>query len=159
GTTFWALCNCSSTVLRRLTTSGGIVDEVDTASLGQPIRPEAAAFDPAASVLWVYGFPASSSATRLLRIDSAAEPDVLLGAFDLPVFARAMTWDGASLWLLTAFPQRLVQLDPTTVRVVRTLATPDGVSWEGVAAAPGGAFHLIGRDFDTNQGVFVTVKP
>jgi hypothetical protein len=160
GATFWALCDCSMTLARRLTTGGGIADEVDTASLGQPIQPRAAAFDPVAGVLWVYGFKASSSTARLLSIDSAAEPDVLLGAFDLPVFAKAMTWDGTSLWLLTDFPQRLLQLDPTTVRVVRTLTIPDEVvSWEGIAAAPGGAFHLIGHDFDANKGVFITVKP
>lgn len=155
---FWTHCGCGvGQEAQRQTAAGTTVDTIDTRDLGDEIGIYAIAYDPVARVLYLHGSSYSRGKGRLLRVDSDAEPDVLLGAADLPVSLAGMTWDGTQLWGLIGGSLGVVRIDPATNRAVATYEVPDAsVEWQGIAAV-GSRLYLIGRK--DGAGVLVAATP
>jgi hypothetical protein len=160
GTDFWAHCGCGgSQDAQRRTMAGATVDSVDTETdLADRIGIRGIAYDGVGNVLFLHGRSANTGVQRLLRVNSNAEPDVLLGAVDFPVPLRSMTWDGANLWAIVSFsPPVVIRVDVNTATATATYAVPDAtVEWQGIAAV-GSHLFLVGRKSD--KGVLINVSP
>ena len=161
GTDFWVHCGCGNNQsIQRRTAAGAVVDTVNTeVDLSEFVAVDAVAFDAAGGVLYVHGFSFDLGVSRLLRVNSNAEPDVLLGAVDFPASLISMTFDGASLWAILGFPpqQVIARIDVNTARATATFAAPDAtVEWQGIAAV-GSELFLVGRK--DRAGVLIGVTP
>jgi hypothetical protein len=159
GADFWTHCGCGNNQsAERRTMAAATVDAVNTdTDLSDFIAIDAIAYDTVGNVLYLHGFSFDRGISRLLRVNSNAEPDVLLGAADFSLFLNSMTWDGANLWALVgSSPQAVIRIDVNAARAVATFAVPDNsVQWQGIAAV-GSQLFLIGRSGAT--GVLVGVS-
>lgn len=153
GASFWAHCGCGgSEDIKRVQLGGVELDAFDTATdLGQDIGIRVGAFD--GTSLWLGGF-ADAGGFRLLRIDSDAEPDVLLGNVELQLRPQAIAALGSELWaVVTVVGPKLVRLDPATGGVSRVLDLPDPEgfgSYRGLAARGSELYLLV----TANDGTF-----
>jgi hypothetical protein len=165
GTDFWTHCRCGgSQEAQRRTQADAEVDTVDTeVDLAEEISVRAIAYDPVAAALWLHGF-GDDNVARFLKVDSDAEPDLLLQTDDFNVSLRSMAWDGTHMWAITDV-QNIVQIDLATFTAVATYDSPDVTAdFIGIASAPasfggGNSLYLIGRDTISGDGVLVEVQP
>jgi len=160
GADFWTHCGCGgSEEAERRTAAGATVDTVDTdTGLGNRIGIRGIAYDGPGNVLYLHGFASATGVQQLLRVNSNAEPDVLLGAADFPVSLRSMTWDGANLWAIAGFsPQVVIRIDVNAAAAAATYIVPDtSVQWQGIAAV-GSQLFLVGSK--AGEGVLINVSP
>lgn len=145
---------------KRLTRANAIVDEVNTSTdLAEPLQLEALAFDSVDNVLWMHGYNSTDRVHRFLKVNAEVEPDALLDKADFDQFLLALTWDGASLWAITGYPQSVIQIDASTMKAIATYRVPDGqIEWQGIAAIDSSLF-LIGDDYRNRAGVLIEVQP
>ena len=94
-----------------------------------------------------------------MRINSNANPNVLIGVTRFNVSLRALTFRGSELWGVTsAYPQAVVKIDPTTFTISATYTVPDlSVQWAGIAAV-GTQLQLLGIIPGTG-GVLQAINP
>jgi len=154
----WLVSTTSDTDhVQRRNGADTLVDQVDTAALGNAIRVQAVAYDAVGHVLWLHGLTTSYPYTyQFLRVDLEADPHVLLGAAGFDTEVLAMAFDGASLWLLLEWGEQIIQIDPATLSPLHSYAVPAGGSWYGMAWAEGALF-LIGTNGEA--GVLVQTQP
>lgn len=155
---FWTHCGCGgSHEASRWPIDGGlIVDMVDTDSdLANEITIRGIAYDSVGNALYLAG-----DDNQLLRVDSDAEPDVLLGVNTIDSLGNlgAITWDGSSVWaIVSSNPQTIIRVDVNSGIVTASYPVPDAtVTWQGIAAV-GPQFFLIGSK--SNEGVLCQVTP
>jgi hypothetical protein len=158
GPDFWT--SLGSDDLQRVTIAGTVVDDVSTFNdLGTQLFVQAAAVDGAGILLLAGNSP--TLGVRLLRVDTAAEPDVLLTDRALGVSLESMTFDGTSLWAISGGnvnDQAVLRIDPATAVVLQSFAMPDpSVDWRGIAAV-GGRLFLVGEPY-ADTGVLMEVEP
>jgi hypothetical protein len=157
---FWLRAWGFQSSVQRRTQADAFVDEVatDNTGLNEEINIGALAYDTSANVLWLHGRGADDGVYRFLKVNSNAEPDVLLDTIDFDLWLAALTWDGTHLWGITADRlQSVVQIDPGTLTAAASYRVPNtGVSWVGIAAVDGSLF-LLGRDY--SAGWLVEVSP
>jgi hypothetical protein len=157
---FWTHCGCgNSEDAQRRTMAGADVDTVNTRTdLADQISIRAIAYDEAGGMLMLHGFSFDTGVSRLLQVNSDAEPDVLISGADLDVRLEGMSFDGADLWGITgSFPQAVVQIDPIAAQVKATYSTPGGVErWVGIASV-GSQLYLLGES--SGEAVIVAVTP
>ena len=159
GGDFWVICACGGSIsIERRTTADVLVDQIDVPTdLGPNISIDAAAYDPTARVLWIYGTDRDDDLGRILKIDSDAEPDVLLDVSVVAVSVKDITWDGTFLWAL-ASGQTIVQLSVDPIRIVATYQSPmPSLTFQGIAAG-GGNIFLFGDPFAAT-GTLVKLSP
>jgi hypothetical protein len=159
GADFWVSCHCGgSEEALRITRAGLEVDAVDTIlELGDEIGVEAIAYDAAGAVLWLHGFNDDNQG-RLLKVDPAGEPDVLLAGYDLDADIRSLAVSGNELWGLNTFMQSVIRIDAATGHVTGTFLIPDrSAQWTGIAAI-GDQLFLIGQT-QSQGALLVVAKP
>jgi hypothetical protein len=144
---FWTVCRCSPGVAVRRDPDGEELDRVDTQDFDDPINIRALAYDDAGNNLWLHGLDGNGP-SRLLRIDSDADPNVLLRSVDLDLYLEGMTWSGNELWAIdsTAGRQVLVEIDPMAGQVVKTFRSPDPDLALRAVGAVGNRLFLLARD-------------
>lgn len=162
GTDFWGSCACGSVSdCKRKTQAGVDVDTVDTstAPISSQLTISCGAWDTNNNVLWLAGYNGLTNETRLVRINSNANPNVLIGVTRFNVSLRALTFRGSELWGVTsAYPQAVVKIDPTTFTISATYTVPDlSVQWAGIAAV-GTQLQLLGIIPGTG-GVLQAINP
>lgn len=160
GARFWM--SYVGTEARCYTPTGGLADVVRTgADLGREILVVSMAFDPSAQILWIHGWGWADRVWRLLRVNSAAEPDVLLDQHAFAVPSSSMAWDHSRncLWAVTPFGgQAVIQIEVAGPRVAATYEPPrDDIRWQGVAVVDGGLF-LLGSNAEL-RGLLYRVAP
>jgi len=153
--TFWTVCRCSPAVAVRRNADGDELDRVDTTLFPNPINIRALAHDEDGSILWLHGLDATGP-NQLLRVDSDANPNVLVSTTSLDLYLEAMTWYGGALWAVdsTAGRQALVEIDPELGQVTRTFRTPAPDLTLRAIGAVGHRLFLLTRDQGTD-GVFL----
>jgi hypothetical protein len=156
GSDFWTHCGCGgSQEASRRTSAGAEVDLVETEPLGRDLRVRAIAYDPVGNVLWLHGQDRTGGPSRFLKVNSDAEPDVLLAEPVFDVFMSGLSWDGAALWGVA--DSSLVRIDPDTAQATASFHIPDAsVDWRGVAAV-GSELFLLGEV--AGRGVLIGVTP
>jgi len=158
GGDFWGLCGCGGNdVAVRSSVTGTTVDEVRPADFGEPTFLQSLAVPPTGGQLFLLASRGGSAfSARLLLVNTAAEPDTLLTAFDFDAPLGSFAHDGTSLWGLTG--RQVVRIDPQTARATGTFLIPDAsTDWIAIAAA-GGQVFLVGRT-SGNEGVIGTFTP
>ena len=147
---FWLHCNCGwNEEARRYTTAGAGVDGINTdTDLGQPVDIESMAVNETGGILWIQGQDLADESELLLRVDSAAEPDVLLDTFTFGIEARGLTWDGTRLWGIVrpgGVAYVIVEIDPTNGEITANYRNPDlTLRLDGIAAV-GSDLWVIGH--------------
>jgi hypothetical protein len=156
GTDFWLIqVGSRKTQLRQ--PDDTLVDEVDTEfGLATPTTIHAVTYDSDNHVLWIHGADLLG-ADQMLRVDSDAEPDVLISVEPLDVEIEALAWHSDSLWVLVdADPYIVVQFDPAGLTPVRTYTAPrPQARWRGLAWV-GESLYLIGEE--SGEGVLVQTE-
>lgn len=162
GADFWTHCGCGgSQEAQRRTPAGAMVDEVDTdTDLGFEIGIRGIAYDAVGNVLWLHGYSYDEGKASFLRVNSNAEPDVLISqdAFDASI--NALAFDGTHLWAVVGYGEaaRIVEINVGTFKAVKTYKNPDNtLQWRGIAATNGSLF-LLGEAIG-NEGVIYEVTP
>jgi hypothetical protein len=146
-TDYWAHCGCGgSETVARFKAGVAPTDTINTQTdLGNAIGVRAGAFD--GIHLWLGGYSYTDRIFRVLRINSAAEPDVLLSSFDFKSALQAMTFNGSDLWGLVGYQNAvLVRIDPATAKATRTVKLPevsDGY-YNGLTALGGKLYVMLG---------------
>ncbi len=157
GTDFWLIQSGSKKT--QLRNQGNVLmDEVDTdVGLATPTTIHAVTYDADDHVLWIHGTASGLGVGQMLRVNSDAEPDVLIGVNPLDVEIEALAWHSATLWaLIDAGPYIVVQFDPVTLVPVRTYLTPrPEAHWRGLAWI-GDSLYLIGDE--AGEGVLVQTQ-
>ena len=136
------------------------VDTVDTdTDLSHEISIRGIAYDNSGNFLWLHGYSYDTNKRTLLKVNSNAEPDVLISAVDLDISIRSMSWEGTHLWALTStYPPVIVRIDPTTAQSTATYIVPDRtVNWYGIAST-GSQIFLLGSD-SSNKGIIISITP
>jgi hypothetical protein len=157
---FWTVCRCSPAMAVRRNADGDELDRVDTTLFPNPINIRTLAHDEDGNILWLHGLDGSGP-SRLLRVDSDADPNVLVRSINLDLYLEAMTWYGGALWAVdsTAGRRALVQIDPELGRVVRTYRSPDpDLSLRAIGAA-GPRLFLLARDPSTDNVFLLEIAP
>ncbi len=131
-------------------------DEVDTEALGAPTSLRSLAYDDANHVLWLHGTIVGSDGYQMLRVNSDAEPDVLLDVRAYDANIRSMAWDGASLWLLFGEDDYVIQVDPTTLAPLHIYTAPSDVDWVALAWVED-SLYLLGAG--AGGGVLIQTQP
>lgn len=147
---FWTHCSCggSPDALRK-GKNNFVKDFVRTeVDFQSEISIRGIAYDGTGHVLYLAGEPGGTSETKLFRVNSDAEPDVLLGINTIDFInggVRAITWDGLSLWAIFGIgTQTIVNIDASSGMVIESYASPDAmVDWQGIASV-GEEFFLLG---------------
>lgn len=157
GADFWGRCNCGDNMTQRRTTAGTLVDSIDTATdLSHPIGIGAGAFD--GTDLWLTGYNSASNGFELLRVDSAAEPDLLEAVVPLGFYSRGLSYDGTSFWTTTSFlGPMLVTIDPLTGAMTRAVELPAHHYFIGVVVI-GQDAYVLGYDTANYLPVLVHVS-
>ncbi len=162
GTDLWTHCACGgSEEAVRISQANQQQDVVNTRTdLQSEISVRGGAFDFAGGVLFLIGRSRTSNDTRLLRVSSNGEPDLLI---DNRVFAynsNNIAWDGTHLWVLADFgPQTLVRVNIDTLQAIESFTTPDTtVSWRGLSTDGAGRLFLVASMPD-NKVDLITVQP
>lgn len=157
----WANCGCgNSTDLARKTAADVQVDVVSAGVLlgESPVAIRGAEWTGTHLLLVTFGF--NDGRRRLLRVDSEAEPDVLVSSVDLdmPAQGLALASDG-TLWTISVALDRpvLVRFDPATGMALDTLPLPADIAyWHGVTAGAG-AIWVIG-DLGAEPGALIKLE-
>lgn len=131
-------------------------DEVDTDVLGAPMSLDCLAYDDANHVLWLCGAVVGSDGHQVLRVNSDAEPDVLLDVRALDANAGSMAWDGATLWLMIGDDDSIIQVDPVTLAPLHTYTAPSDVDWVALAWVEN-SLYLLGAG--AGGGVLIQTQP
>ena len=148
---FWTTCRCGGNEKAKLVALGGTVsDTVDTAALGRKINISAGTYD--GRYLWLAG-RSEDGKTVYLKIDSLANPNVLVdqAEFQLPV--TALTYHDGHLWGLVRFggffKYRLVEFDPLTGSIMDSYDLPatkgELFAFYGLASMNGDLYVLADR--------------
>jgi hypothetical protein len=156
----WTVCRCSPGVAVRRDEDGDELDRVDTQSFPTPINIRALAHDEAANILWLFGLDATGP-NRLLRVDSDADPNVLVQALSLDLYLEAMTWNGEALWAVdsTSGRQAVLEIDPSEPQVVRTFRSPDPELALRAIGAVGNRLFVLARDGSTSTVFLLEIAP
>lgn len=145
-TDYWAHCGCGgSPEIARFKVGVAPSDIIQTGTdLGNEISVRGAAFD--GTNLWLGGYSSANSVYRILKVNSAAEPDVLLSSFDFKVGLNALTFHAGQLWGLQN--NNLVLINPATAKAQRTVHLPDlnQGSYQGIASLGGNLFVMINNN-------------
>lgn len=146
GADFWGDCNCGgSSDMRRTTLSGVMVDALDTGTdLSHELGIDAAAFD--GTKMWIMGYAYAEQRTELLRVDTAAEPDVLEAVIPLAFYTSTLSLSAGTFWSIgDLLGSALVSIDPATGNVMRTVDLPANYYYQGLVVI-GQDAYLLGED-------------
>ena len=157
GDDFWTHCRCGNvTDTRRVSKAGVVIDEINTTNdLGEFLSINAIAYDSGNGVLLLQGRNFDLGRSRLLRVDSDAEPDTLISAADFNVSIRGLTVAGGNLWAITH--DAVLRIDPVSLAVTATVTLPSDVqTWDGIASV-GPNLFLLGAN--AAGGVIVSFTP
>ncbi len=144
GADLWRTCGCDPYdpgfgKVFRITPEETIAEKVSSRAFGTWDTPRCVAYDPGAGSLWIHGFGRHGPFT-LLEIDAEADPDELLRSFSLGFAVDAMCWRGSEL--LALIGNRVVRIDGSTFRVLRTYDPPADLELSGIAVAGAQVFAL-----------------
>jgi hypothetical protein len=159
-TDYWAHCGCGgSETVARFKAGVAPTDTINTQTdLGNAIGVRAGAFD--GTNLWLGGYSFTDRIFRVLKINSAAEPDVLLSSFDFKSGLQAMAFNGPDLWGLVGYQSAaLVRIDPATAKATRTVKLPeasDGV-YRGLTALGGKLYVML--ELNSGKITILSVQP
>jgi hypothetical protein len=164
GSDFWTYCYCGGNQEIRLIKIGGtVLDSVDTdTDLGHELGLSTAVYD--GSFLWLAGIDRGSDTRWLLKVDAAAEPDVLEEAYAFDVGVRALTVHDGKLWGLVFFAgAQLVEIDPVAGKVTRAYVLPDrseeGENYYGLTSMNGALYVLYGSRIKKDELKIAAVEP
>jgi hypothetical protein len=159
-TSLWTVCRCSPAVAVRRDADGSELDRIDTQTFANPINIRSLAHDETGNVLWLHGLDATGP-SRLLRVDSDAEPDVLIRSVNLDLYLEAMTWNGDALWAVdsTSGRQAVLEIDPVQAQVVRTYRSPDPDLSLRAIGAVGNRLFLLARDRSSSAVFLLEIAP
>lgn len=148
GTDAWGHCGCGgSEEIVRSSIGGATVDTVDTDALGHRVSVRAAAWD--GSHLWVTGYSYDSGATRLLKIDSDAEPDMVLLDIELGDSPQALVASGGVLYGL--IQTSVVEMSKTTGMATQTWQLTNEGSYYPFGLTHDGTSLYVGDTTDNGQ--------
>lgn len=146
GADFWGDCNCGgSTDMRRFTQAGVMVDGLDTQNdLAHDLGIDGAAFD--GTKMWILGYGYVAGRTELLRVDTAAEPDVLEAVIPLAYRPQTLSLSGGTFWSINELlGPALVSIDPATGNMTRAVDLPSHYYYEALVVL-GQDAYLLGED-------------
>lgn len=130
----------------RRDTAGTSIDDFNTdLDLGMPTHIDGMNWD--GTNLWVVGGNGDENGqtTRILKIDSEAEPDVVLDTFEWNDRFQQATLDGGIVWgILFGVDQMLVEVDPTTGLATSTWVLPPDHDWQGLTWL-GNTLYVLGQ--------------
>ena len=150
--TLWNGCQCGNeNDIERLDTAGNLIDTVTTSDpqIGVDIRIDSAAFD--GTDLWLSGSLNSGTRDEMwLKIDSGAEPDLLLGSGLIPGYGSGLAIrNGHILTLDNDIGATIVEIDPATGAPVKSYLMPPGPQyWQGLAVANDTVYSLSADDYN-----------
>jgi hypothetical protein len=160
GTDFWGVPGSghnSDTERRNRSGAGSPIDAIDTdTDLSHALRIGGEAFD--GTNLWLIGNNDVTDVGEILKIDSNAEPDVVLQTFTFDGFFRGLAWDGAFLWTI-ANDGSVIKIDPASGEATATYEGLDPEIYWNAIAAVGEDLYLAGQTFSPNATVIAKVKP
>ncbi len=148
---FWTTCRCGGNEQAKLVALGGAVSEtVDTAALGHKINISAGAYD--GRHLWLAG-SSDNGKTTYLKVDSYANPNVLVGQAEFQLPVSALTFHDGHLWGLVHFGGflkfRLVEFDPVAGSIIDSYDLPatkgELFGFFGLASMDGDLYVLTDR--------------
>lgn len=154
----WVDCYCGANEsIWRVGVSGTSMDQVDTsaAPINSMIVIRAGTFN--AGHLWLAGDSALGDFTggKILKIDSAAEPDTLTASFILEVLPQGITFRGTRLFILTNYLGTvLAELDPSIGTAIASWRLPSHYYGGGLAAV-GDTLYVVNQDDDSLLAVDV----
>jgi hypothetical protein len=160
GGSLWTVCRCSPAIAVRRDQGGEELDRVDTQSFPTPISIRALAHDESGDILWLHGLDATGP-SRLLRVDSDADPNVLIRSVNLDLYLEAMTWNGGGLWAVdaTSGRQAVLEIDPLAARVLRTFRSPDPDLALSAIGAVGSRLFILARDRSSTAVFLLEIAP
>jgi hypothetical protein len=156
-TDFWAHCGCggSQEIVRFKPGDTTATDIIDTGTdLGKEIGVRQAAFD--GSHLWIAGFSFDDGRNLVLRVNAEVEPDVLVSQFAFDHSMQGLTFHDGNLWaLVDVLGPKLVQIDTTQAKAVRTLSIPELSQgrYQGLTSL-GGSLYLLAEVSNSTAAVF-----
>lgn len=144
GEDVWVTCYCGgSNEIQRRSISDLLVDEVSDDELGMSgLSFRSAAWE--AGHLWIVGREQASGKNLLLKIDSEAEPDLLVARYELPPAFTNLVFIGGASWLRSE--NALVELDLETLKAKRTINLPGDARWDAMTVGPDGGLYILRVD-------------
>ncbi|MCA9839639.1 MAG: hypothetical protein KC422_22205 [Trueperaceae bacterium] len=162
GTTdYWGHCGCggSQEIVRYKAGAATAVDIIDTATdLPKEIGVREAVYD--GTHLWIAGYSYDEGKYLILKVDSDAEPDVLLSDFAFDDGLIGFTILGGQLWgLVNVLGYKLIQIDPALGKATRTIDIPalEQGNFRGLEAF-GGSLYLL-AEVTQNTAALYKVTP
>jgi hypothetical protein len=143
---FWAHCGCggSQEIVRFKAGDTAATDIIDTATdLAKAINIKQAAYD--GTHLWIAGRSSEEGRNLVLKVDAEAEPDVLVSSFAFGHSVQGLTFHEGQLWaLVDVLGPKLVQIDASNAKAVRTIAIPElsQGGYQGLTSLNGSLFLL-----------------
>jgi hypothetical protein len=144
---YWAVCHCggNTDITRWKPGVAAAVDTINTGTdLGKELSISSAAFD--GTYLWLSGYNYAAAQYQLFKINTAAEPDVLVQTTPLAVGTNGLTYYNSKLWTLTnAFGSSLAELDETNGKATRVLTLPPAKTGTNYASlvSVGGSIYVM----------------
>lgn len=158
-TDYWGHCACGgSEDVGRYKAGAAPTDTINTRTdLSNQISVRMGAFD--GTHLWLGGYSYANRVNRFLKINSNAEPDVLLGSFDFDQWMQAIAFHNGQLWGLVD-SSRLVQIDPGTAKATRTIRLPavGNGSYQGLTSL-GGKLYVLVYYWDSARVSILAIEP
>ena len=146
-TDYWGHCGCggSQEIVRFKAGAPTAEDVIDSATdLPEEISVREAIYD--GTHLWIAGSSREDRRNLILRVDSDAEPDVLLSDFTFDQHLIGFTLLDGQMWaLVNVLGYKLIQIDPASGKATRTINLPalaEG-DFEGLEAHDGSLFLLV----------------
>lgn len=150
--TLWTECNCGSGIdVERLDTAGNLIDTLTftDVGIGLDFSQNAISFD--GTDLWATGgMNTGTQAPMWLKIDSGADPNLLLSSGLLPTYSDGMiARNGHLLVLQRLVGSTLVEIDPSNGTVVKSYLMPPGRQyWQTLTVANGTVYSQSADDYN-----------
>jgi len=157
---FWTHCGCGGSRDAFKRTLSTVVDTVSSENeMGGAITFRAMAYDQLNDRLWLHGRPFDNQFGQFFIVNTNGEPDIVEDTISFNRDLRALSYDfgGPDLWgIVTVASQVVVQIDPTTGKVLESYEVPDeDVSWSGLTFDEE-FMYLLGTDL-AGDGVLLRV--
>lgn len=143
---YWGHCGCggSEDIVRFKAGAATAVDIIATdTDLSKDVSVREAIYD--GTHLWISGYSFDEGKNLILKVDSDAEPDILLSEFAFDDQLIGFTFLGGQMWaLINVLGYKLIQIDPALGKATRTINLPalEQGNFKGLEAHDGSLYLL-----------------
>lgn len=158
---YWGHCGCggSQEIVRYQAGAATALDIIDTRTdIAKEISVREALYD--GSHLWISGYSFDEGRYLVLKVDSDAEPDILLSSFEFNKSLIGFTLHNGQMWgLVNALGYKLIQIDPALGKAIRTIELPslEQGNFKGLESHAGSLYLLA--EITQNTAAIYKVTP